>query len=63
MTKKQVGEESVYMAYISISLFITEGTLDRNSEQGRSLEAELTQRPSRNAAYWLAPRGLLVIEP
>jgi hypothetical protein len=33
MTKKQVGEEGVYLSSISKSLFITEGS------QGRNLEA------------------------
>jgi hypothetical protein len=31
MTKKQVGEERVYSAYISTLLFITEGSQDWNS--------------------------------
>jgi hypothetical protein len=31
MTKKQVGEERVYSAYTSTSLFITKGSQDRNS--------------------------------
>jgi hypothetical protein len=34
MTKKQVGEERVYLAYTSILLFITKGSQDWNS--GRS---------------------------
>jgi hypothetical protein len=32
MTKKQVGEERVYSAYISTLLFITRGGQDRNLE-------------------------------
>jgi hypothetical protein len=32
MTKKQVEEEGVYLAYTSTSLFITEGSQDRNSK-------------------------------
>jgi len=31
MTKKQVGKERVYSAYISALLFITKGSQDRNS--------------------------------
>ena len=37
--QKQVGEESVYLAYTSTALFITEGSQDRNSNKDRSLEA------------------------
>ena len=39
MTKKEVREERAYLAYTSISLFIMEGSQDRNSKQGRVLEA------------------------
>jgi hypothetical protein len=47
MTKKQVGEERVYLAYTSILLFITKGS------------QELMQRPWRDVLYWLASPGLL----
>jgi hypothetical protein len=30
---RHVGEERVYLAYISTSLFITEGSQDRNSSR------------------------------
>jgi hypothetical protein len=33
MIKKQVGEEKVYSAYTSTSLFIIEGSQDRNSHR------------------------------
>jgi hypothetical protein len=39
MTKKLVGKERVYSAYTSTLLFITRGSQDRNSTQGRNLEA------------------------
>ena len=36
MTKKQVGEESVYLAYTSMLLFITKGNHDWNSSRPES---------------------------
>jgi hypothetical protein len=58
MTKKQVGEERVYLAYTSMLLFITKGSQDWNSiKQVR--EQELMQRPWRDVLYWLASPGLL----
>jgi hypothetical protein len=39
MVKKQVGEERVYLAYTSTTLFIREGSQDRNSNRDRNLEA------------------------
>jgi hypothetical protein len=36
MTKKQVGEERVYSAYISTLLFITERSQDWNSSRSGS---------------------------
>ena len=36
MTKKQVGEERVYLAYSSILLFITKGSQDWNSSRSGS---------------------------
>jgi hypothetical protein len=59
MTKKQVGEEKVYLAYTSISLFITEGSQDRNSSRAGIWRQELIQRPGRVATCWLALHGLL----
>ena len=49
MTKKQVGEEGVYLAHISKLLFISEG----------SWRQELTQKLWQGAAYLPAPLGLL----
>jgi hypothetical protein len=43
----------VYLADTATSLFIIEGSQDRNSNR-----TELMQRPWRDAAYWLAPHGL-----
>jgi hypothetical protein len=41
MTKKQVGEERVYSAYISILLLITKRSQDWNSaDQGAGADAE-----------------------
>jgi hypothetical protein len=37
MTKKQLVEERAYLAYASTSLFITEGSQDRNSSKERTL--------------------------
>jgi hypothetical protein len=36
MTKKQIGEESVYLAYTSMLLFITKGSQDWNSSRSGS---------------------------
>jgi hypothetical protein len=39
MTKKQVGEKRVYLAYDSISLFFIKGSQGRNLEAGADAEA------------------------
>lgn len=57
--KIQVGEERVYLACASPALFITEGSQDRNSKEGRSQKQELTQGLWSSAAYWLVPHGLV----
>jgi hypothetical protein len=59
ITKKQVGKERVYSAYISIKLFITEGSQDRNSNRAGTWRQELMQRPWRGAAHWLAQPAFL----
>jgi hypothetical protein len=59
MTKKQVGEERVYSAYISTLLFTTKATQDRNSHRARTWRQGLMQRPWRDVTYWLASPGLL----
>ena len=56
MTKKQVGEERVYLAYTSILLFIImEVRIGTQAGQ----EQELMQWPWRDVLYWLASPGLL----
>jgi hypothetical protein len=63
MTKKQVGEERVYSAYISTLLFITKESQDKTEcKQDRNRKQKLMQRPWRGAACWLVPHGFL-IEP
>jgi hypothetical protein len=57
MTKKQVGEERVYSAYISTLLLIIKGSQDWNSSKDR--KQELMQRPWRDVPYWLASPALL----
>jgi hypothetical protein len=59
ITKKQLGEERVYFAYTSISLFAIEGSQDRNSSRAGTQGQELMQRPWRDAASWLASHALL----
>ena len=56
MTKKQVGEERIYLAYTSILLFITKEV--RTGTQ-KVRKQELMQRPWRDDPYWLASPGLL----
>lgn len=56
--QKQPGEERLYLAYISTSLF-TDESLDRNSNRTGTCRLELMQRPRRGAAYWLVLYGLL----
>jgi hypothetical protein len=57
MTKKQSGEERVYLAYTSILLFITKRKSGLELKQVR--KQELMQRPWRDVLYWLASPGLL----
>ena len=59
MTKKQAGEERVYLASAFTSLFVTDGSQDRNSNRAGTWRQELMQRPWRGAAFWLVPHGLL----
>jgi hypothetical protein len=54
MIKKQVGEERVYSAYISILKEVRTGT-----QAGHVREQELMQRPWKDVHYWLASPGLL----
>jgi hypothetical protein len=63
MTKKQVREERVYLAYTSILLFITEGSQDRNSSRAGTWRQKLMHRPWRGAAYWLVQLAFLQTPP
>jgi hypothetical protein len=61
MTKKQVGEERVYLAYTSILLFITKGSQDRNS-RSKNLEWECgagADAEAMEGCYWLAQPAFL----
>ena len=49
MTKKQVGEERVYLAHTSILQLTTEGRQDRN--RADTWRQELMQRPWRGAPH------------
>ena len=53
--QKQAGEESVYSAYTSTALFITEGSQDRNSSRVGTWRQELMQRPWRGLLTSLHP--------
>jgi hypothetical protein len=63
MTKKQVGEEKVYSAYIYISPCEVKCTFHLPRKSGLELKQvrkqELMQRPWRDVLYWLASPGLL----
>jgi hypothetical protein len=61
MTKKQVGEERVYSAYTSTLLFISKGSQDWNSSQGRNLEEGGDAEAKKGAAYWIASPRLLSV--
>jgi hypothetical protein len=56
MTKKQVGEESLFSAYTSILLFITKKS---GLELKQVRKQEVMQRPWRDVISWLASPGLL----
>ena len=51
--------ERIYLTYILTSLFIIEGSQDRNLNRAGTWGQELMQRPWTGAAYLLAPHGLL----
>ena len=61
MTKKQVGEERVYLAYTSILLFITkEVRTGTQTGQGAGADAEAMEECSLLACLpWLAQPALL----
>jgi hypothetical protein len=58
MTKKYIGEERVYSAYIATLIFLTKGNQDRDSQKTGTWRQELMQRPWRSSAYWIASLGL-----
>ena len=55
MTKKQVGEEKVYSAYITAVHHQRKSELELKQVR----KQELIQRPWRDVPYWLASPGLL----
>jgi hypothetical protein len=55
MTKKQTGEERVYLAYTSILLFITKVRIGTQAGQEAGDDAEAW----KDVLYWLASPGLL----
>jgi hypothetical protein len=52
--QKQLREERLYFIHSSVSVFITKGSQNRNSNNTGTWRQELMQRPWRGAAYWLA---------
>ena len=57
MTKKQVGEQRVYSAYIFHIAVNHQRMSELELKQAR--KQELMQRPWRDVLYWLASPGLL----
>ena len=57
MTKKQVGEESVYSVYTSHIAVLHQRKSGLELKQVRM--QELMQRPWRDISYWLAQPALL----
>ena len=53
------GEERVYLAYASLSLFIKKGSQDRNTNRAGTWREKMMQRLWRGATYWLAHHSLL----
>jgi len=54
----QVGEERVYLAYKSITVYHCHHQSEQELKQGGNPEAGAMQRPGRGTAYWLASPGL-----
>ena len=52
--QKQPGEQALYFTHTSTSLFITEGSQDRNSNREVTWRQELIQRPGKSPTYGLA---------
>jgi hypothetical protein len=61
--QKQTKKARVNLVYTSRSQSITEGSQGRKSNRAGTCEQELMQRPQMDAAYWLAPHGLLSLLP
>jgi hypothetical protein len=59
LTEKQFLEEWVYLAYTTVLLFIIKGSQDGNAHRARAKRAGAGAW--RCAAYWLAPRGFLLL--
>jgi hypothetical protein len=59
MTKKQIGEERVYSAYISILLFITKGSQNWNSNRSGSYCRGHGEMFFTGLLPWLAQPALL----
>jgi hypothetical protein len=57
--KKQVGKERVYLAYISVSLFVIEGSQDRKLKHGRTWRQKLVQKTWRDIVCSLASSCLI----
>jgi hypothetical protein len=58
MTKKQVGEERVYLAYTSTLLFITKEVSQAGQKAGADAEA-MEECPLLACFHWLAQPALL----
>jgi hypothetical protein len=56
---QKVGEERLYLAYPSVSLFIIRRIQHRHSNMAETRRQELILRPWRDAAYSLILHGLL----
>ena len=63
MTKKQVGEERVCLAYTSTLLFITKESQDRNSHRAGTWRQELMQRPWWGCLLLMACLACFLIQP
>jgi hypothetical protein len=52
MTKSQVREERVYLAYTSTALFISGGSQNRNSKRAQIWRQELMKKLWRSATIY-----------
>ena len=51
------GGKGLFGLDFHITLFLMEGSQDRNSDKAGTRRQELMQRPWRGTVYWLVPRG------